>query len=378
MSGAGASVAASALIGHTPEACYPRRQSMSAASRETAMSDHLVARRTVISAGLGLGAGIVSGVAPAHAQGSAAQAAPAEIWSQEYWAHKGDVKLNLWRKRVGPPSAGLGSIPVLFLVHGSSMSARSSYDLQTPGVGEYSMMDVFARNGFDVWTMDHDGYGYSGSSGNNSDIASGVEDLKAAMPVVSAETGRSKFHFFGESSGAIRVAAFAQAAPERVDRLMLAAFTYKGEGAAEIQRRREHIAELQASPRRKRDADMIRSIFTRDGHPSIYDPAVSDALVATEMKFGNTIPAGTYIDMAINLPAVDPAKVMSPVLMTRGEWDGNSTDADLLDFFRQLPNGDRQYVIVPNTAHSQGFSKNRQLLWYAMKNFLYEPAPAAS
>jgi alpha-beta hydrolase superfamily lysophospholipase len=352
---------------------------MSVASRENAMSDHLVARRTVIkSAGLGLGAGIVSGIAPAHAQGSAAQAAPAEIWSQEYWAHKGDVKLNLWRKRVGQPSAGLGSMPVLFLVHGSSMSARSSYDLQTPGVGEYSMMDVFARNGFDVWTMDHDGYGYSGSSGNNSDIASGVEDLKAAMPVVSAETGRSKFHFFGESSGAIRVAAFAQAASERVDRLMLAAFTYKGEGAAEIQRRRDHIAELRANPRRKRDADMIRSIFTRDGHPSIYDPAVSDALVATEMKFGDTIPAGTYIDMAVNLPAVDPTKVMSPVLMTRGEWDGNSTDADLLDFFRQLPNGDRQYVIVPNTAHSQGFSKNRQLLWYAMKNFLYEPAPAAS
>jgi hypothetical protein len=53
-------------------------------------------------------------------------------------------------------------------------------------------------------------------------------------------------------------------------------------------------------------------------------------------------------------PAVDPAKVKSPVLMTRGEWDGNSTNDDLLDFFRQLPNGDRQFVI--------SFSKNRQLL----------------
>jgi len=65
-------------------------------------------------------------------------------------------------------------------------------------------------------------------------------------------------------------------------------------------------------------------------------------------------------------------------LMTRGEWDGNSTDADLLDFFRQLPNGDRQYVILPNTAHSEGFSKNRQMLSYVMKNFFNEPAPAAS
>jgi alpha-beta hydrolase superfamily lysophospholipase len=262
-------------------------------------------------------------------------------------------------------------------VHGSSLSARASYDLQVPN-SEYSFMDVFARNGFDVWTMDHDGYGYSGSSGNNSDIASGVEDLKAAMPVVTSETGRNRVHMFGESSGAIRAAAFAQAAPDRIERLMLAAFTYKGEGAAEIQRRRDQIEVLRAHPRRKRDEAMIRSIFTRDGHPSIYDQTMVDTLAATEMKFGDTIPAGTYIDMAVNMPAVDPKKVLAPVLMTRGEWDGNSTDEDLLDFFRQLPNGDRQYVILPNTAHSEGFSKNRQLLWYAMKNFLFEPAPAAS
>lgn len=128
-------------------------------------------------------------------------------------------------------------------------------------------MDVFAGSGFDVWTMDHDGYGYSGSSGGSSDIASGVEDLKAAIPVLISETRQAQFHFFGESSGGIRAGAFAQAVPEHVDRLLLAAFTYRGNGAAEIQRRRNHATELRASPRRKRDAAMIRSIFGRDGRP---------------------------------------------------------------------------------------------------------------
>jgi len=336
----------------------------------------LARRRLLASAGLGLGAGFASGLAPMGI--AAAQTAPNTIWGSEYWAHKGDVKLNLWRKRLGAPKPAEPPLPVLFLVHGSSLSARSSYDLAVPGKAEYSFMNVFAGYGFDVWTMDHDGYGYSDSSGNNSDIASGVADLKAAIPVVLKETGRAKVHMFGESSGSIRAAAFAQAVPEQVDRLVLAASTYKGEGAAEIQRRRDRIAELRANPRRKRDAAMIRSIFSRDGHPGIYDPAMVEALVATEMKFGDSIPAGTYIDMAVNLPLVDPAKVMSPVLMTRGEWDGNSTDADLLDFFRQLPNGDRQYAILPNTAHSEGFSKNGQLLWYTMKNFLAAPAPVAS
>jgi len=338
-------------------------------------SDGSMPRRAVLQ-GVGIGAGLLSGlIGPAQAQSSPAGG---DIWSKDYWANKGGVKLNLWRKRVGAPRQGEPALPVVFLVHGSSNSSRSSYDLTVPGKGEYSLMNVLSRYGYDVWTMDHDGYGHSGSSGNNSDIASGVEDLKAAMPVVAQETGQQKAHFYGTSSGGIRAAAFAQAQPDRVARLMLAAFTYKGNGAAEIERRRKKIEALRASPRRKRDAKMITSIFTRDGHPELYDPAMIEALIADEMKFGNEVPSGTYLDMAANLPIVDPKKIFSPVLMLRGEFDGNSTNADLLDFFGQLPNGDRQFVILPRTAHSAGYSKNRHLLFYALRNFLAEPPPAAA
>jgi len=330
-------------------------------------------RRTVLkSAALGVGAGLLSSL-PLAAQ----TASDGEIWSSEYWTKKGDVKLNLWRKRVGAPKPGEAALPVVFLVHGSSNSSRSSYDLRVPGKGEYSLMNALARDGYDVWTMDHDGYGYSGSSGNNSDIPSSVEDLKAAVPVVAQETGQQKLHFYGTSSGGIRAAAYAQAQPERVGRLGLCAFTYKGDGAAEIERRREKIDALRASPRRKRDAAMIRSIFTRDGLPLSYDPAVAEAIIAEEMKFGEQVPSGTYIDMAANLPIVDPKKVLSPVLMLRGEFDGNSTNDDLLDFYRQLPNGDRQFIILPQTAHSAGWSKNRHLLWYALKNFFAAPSATA-
>jgi pimeloyl-ACP methyl ester carboxylesterase len=345
------------------------------AIREVPMSefDPALPRRTVLkSAGLGVSAGLLSSL-PVATQASSG----GEIWSAEYWAKKGDVKLNLWRKRVGAPKSGEAALSVVFLVHGSSNSSRSSYDLTVPGKGEYSLMNVLARDGYDVWTMDHDGYGYSGSSGNNSDIPSGVEDLKAAVPVVAQETGQQKLHFYGTSSGGIRAAAYAQAQPERVGRLGLCAFTYKGNGAAEIERRREKIDALRASPRRKRDAAMIRSIFTRDGLPSSYDPAVAEAIIAEEMKFGEQVPSGTYIDMAANLPIVDPKKVQSPVLMLRGEFDGNSTNDDLLEFYRQLPNGDRQFIILPQTAHSAGWSKNRHLLWYALKNFFAAPSATA-
>ena len=148
------------------------------------------------------------------------------------------------------------------------------------------MMNVFAGYGFDVWTMDHDGYGRSGSSGNNSDIASGVEDLKAAIPVVVKETGRQKVHMYGTSSGAIRAGAYAQVAPERVDRLVLSAFTYKGTGSPEIARRNAVAERYRNNPRRKRDLAMIRSIFTRDGHASAYDPGGggSDRRRRTEVR----------------------------------------------------------------------------------------------
>jgi alpha-beta hydrolase superfamily lysophospholipase len=321
-----------------------------------------IARRAVIA---GAGAGVVGLVTSAHAEGKP------EVQASEYWANKGSVKLYLYRKRVAPKAGE--QQPAVFLVHGSSNSSRSSYDLNVPGKGEYSFMNVLAGYGFDVWTMDHDGYGRSGSSGNSSDIASGVEDLKAALPVVLKETGQQKVHMYGTSSGAIRAGAYAQAEPQSVDRLVLSAFTYKGTGSPEIARRNANAERLRASPRRKRDLAMIRSIFTRDGHAG-YDLAVADAIAADELKFGDTIPSGTYLDMAVNLPLVDPKKVLSPVLMVRGVHDGNSTNEDLLDFYAQLPNGDRQFVILP-AAHSLGYSNNRHLLWYAVRNFLLAPAP---
>jgi pimeloyl-ACP methyl ester carboxylesterase len=75
------------------------------------------------------------------------------------------------RRGAGP------QLSLLLLVHGSSNSARSSYDLALPGKGEYSFMNVFARYGYDVWTLDHDGYGNSGSTTPTSAAASRTSTL---------------------------------------------------------------------------------------------------------------------------------------------------------------------------------------------------------
>lgn len=117
---------------------------------------------------------------------------------------------------------------MLVLVHGSLIGARPSFDLTVPGKPEYSMMDWFASRGYDVWAMDHEGYGRSTVTAGNSDIKCGVEDLKALMPLVSRHTGRSRVLMYGMSSGALRAAAFAASAAGAVERLALDAFVWTG------------------------------------------------------------------------------------------------------------------------------------------------------
>jgi pimeloyl-ACP methyl ester carboxylesterase len=335
-----------------------------------------LARRAVIKgAGLGLIAGGLADALPTQSA-VAATAEGDEIWSSEYWARKGDIPLWMYRKRLGAPKPGEPSRPVLFFVHGSSVSSRV-FDLNVPSHGEYSVMNEFARHGFDCWTMDHENYGKSGRTSGNSDIASGIEDLKAGVEIVARETGRQKFHFLGESSGALRAGAFAMVAPERADRLVFAAFTYKGEGSPTLTKRAEQLAYYRSHNMRKRDRDMIRSIATRD-KPGTSDPAAVEALADAELQFGDQVPTGTYLDMTANLPVVRPEKVLSPVLLVRGEYDGIATVADLEEFFNLLPNGDRQFVILPGTAHSVALATNRQLFWHATRAFLTMPTPIAT
>src|SRR6201987_718347 len=286
----------------------------------------------------------------------------------DYTVHKGEVSLAIYRKQLAPV-AGESFRPVLFLVHGSSNSGLSSFDLTVPGAGEYSTMNAFAQLGFDTWTMDHENYGRSSRTSGNSDIASGVADLVAATELVIRETGQKRFHFMGESSGALRAAAFATVRPERVDRLVLNAFTYTGRNSPTLAKRAEQLDYFRTHNTRLRDRAMIRSIFTRD-LPGTSDPAVAEALADAELVFGDQVPTGTDLDMKANLPVVDPREVQAPVMIVRGEHDGIASEEDLLDFFRQLPNPERQFVVLPGAAHALVFGHNRHQLCHTVNAFL--------
>ena len=316
-------------------------------------------------------AGLADGIAtPAHAEA---------VWFREYSAEKTrnghKIALAVYRKRLGAPHPGEPARPVLFLVHGSSTSALTSFDLVVPGHREYSTMDMFAHYGFDVWTMDHEGYGKSARTDGNSDIASGVEDLRAAIPVVAHETGQSRCNFMGESSGALRAGAFAIAEPDHVGRMVLTALTYTGKGSPTLAKRAEQVEYYKTHNRRPRDRAMIESIFTRD-KPGTTDPAVPAAVAKMELVHGDTVPTGTYLDMTAHLPVIDPAKIMAPVAVMCGEYDGIATMEDLWDFFEKLPNGDKQFSVIAGAAHALSTCRRRQGFWHAARAFLTMPVGA--
>ena len=160
--------------------------------------------------------------------------------------------------------------------------------------------------------------------------------------------------------------------PRRVERLILDAFTYTGTDAPEIDRRRAAADKYRSNPRRPVSLAMYLSIFNRD-KPGTYEPVVAETLAQEELKHGDTVPSGTYLDMAVNMPMVDPRQVACPVCLIRAEHDGNASEHELLEFFKLLPNYDKQFLFLAGLTHAGMLGLNRHRIWHSMEAFLSLP-----
>jgi pimeloyl-ACP methyl ester carboxylesterase len=293
----------------------------------------------------------------------------AEHWTTKKTA-QGDVKLFMWRKRLADAPKG----PLLF-VHGSSVQSVPAFDLQIPGQPQSSVMDWFARLGYDTWTFDCEGYGRSDKSRPvNADISCGADDILAVTQYMEKHVS-GKPALYGPSSGALRVGLFAQRHPERVRRIVLDALVYTGEGSPTLADRRKRLPQYRAANRRPINRDFVRSIFTRDGNPDAYDPAVVERFADQVLALDTSMPTGTYVDMSANLPVLDPAKIRVPTAILRGQWDGIATDKDVMEFFARLPNPDKQLSVMPGIAHTSMRSKNWRMVYDLVDSCCSRSAP---
>ena len=288
----------------------------------------------------------------------------------EHWTRKGDVKLFLWRK--SPAQAPRGTI---LFVHGSSMASQPTFDLHVPGRPHSSAMEWFVEQGYDTWCMDNEGYGRSDKwRPINCDIPNGADDLAAGAEYVLRQTGAKRLLVYGISSGALKAALFAQRHPERVARLALDAFVWTGEGSPTLAERKKRLPEFAAKNRRPIDRAFVRSIFTRD-HPGTADDATIEAFADAILALDDSVPTGTYVDMCSKLPLVDPEKIPVPTIIMRGEYDGIAGFGDLLEFFRRLPNADKQFTVMAGISHASFQQKNYLMVYHILHAFFSQAEP---
>lgn len=297
----------------------------------------------------------------------------AAIKGEDHWTTKdGNVKLFLFEKCAGDPKNTTGTI---LFVHGSSMAAQPTFDLQVEGRPDSSAMDWFARRGFDCWSVDMEGYGRSTKDrDNNAPIAQGADDCFAAASYIQKLRGKRPFLVYGISSGALRAALFAERHPELVGRLALDAMVWTGEGSPTLAERKKKLPEFRARNRRPIDKAFIHSIFDRD-HPGTAEEKVIDAFADAVTALDTSVPTGTYVDMCSNLPVVDPEKIAAPTLIMRGQWDGIAGFDDLLKFFAKLPSPDKHFAVMPGISHASFQQKNYALVYHILWSFFAQPAP---
>src|SRR5438093_2703259 len=281
----------------------------------------------------------------------------------------GPIQLYVWEKYA--PSRQSSFAGTVLLIHGSSMASTPTFDLQVPGRSEtHSMMDYFAGLGYDVWCFDCEGYGRSDKSRDSKfGIADGADDAEAVAAYICQSRGVEQLLVYGVSSGALRAAMLAERRPERIKRLVLDAFVWTGQGSPTLEQRRKRVPDLMGNNRRPIDADFVRTIFTRD-HPGTADDDVIAAFAEAIVALDDSVPNGTYLDMCMNLPLVDPRKIAASVLITRGEYDGIASLDDLIEFFKLLPNPDKHFAVLAGAAHSSIHGKNFQTLFHIIDSFL--------
>src|SRR6185436_14257988 len=150
---------------------------------------------------------------------------------------------------------------VVLFVHGAGTPAEVAFDVP---VGDYSWMAFLARNGFDTFSMDTEGYGRSSRpapmndpcnlspeqqkqfvpsvikapceptlAGQLTTIASDWHDIDAVVDHIRKLRNVQKVSLVGWSLGGPRAGGYAAQHPDKVNRLVLLAPAYGRGGAAE-------------------------------------------------------------------------------------------------------------------------------------------------
>ncbi len=289
------------------------------------------------------------------------------ISSAEHWVQNDAVRLYVWEKYSGTP----GGKPVVVLAHGSATAGKESFDLRVPGKPTYSLMDVLAEKGFDVFALDVRGFGRSTRPDGHMTTMEASQDLNAVVDYILKLRGVQKVDLLGWSWGTQYGGMFVMAAPQKVRRYI--SYAQMHLNSPDIAKRRPRVDFFRKNPYITIPEPAWKPRFTSMTPADANDPSVVDTYAKVAAEVETKSPTGPQLDMVTIMPMINPRLMPVPTMVIHGQYDDVADLDGLLPFFRELPNPAKQYVIIADAGHMMHLQKGHQQFQQAVIGFLSVP-----
>lgn len=290
-----------------------------------------------------------------------------EVVGVEHWVERNGVKLYVWEKYVESPAVK----KVIVLAHGSATAGKESFDLQVTNKASYSLMDVLARAGFDVFALDTRGFGRSTHPDVHMTTKQASEDLNAVVDHVQGLRNVRKVGLLGWSWGTQYGGMFVMAYPEKVEKYV--SYAQMHLDSPDLARRRPIASTYRNAPYVSIPEASWKPRFLSMTPAEVNDPEVIDAYARAAVQAEPKTALGPQLDMTTIMPMVNPRLIPVPVLIIHGQYDDVADLDGLLPFFRQLPSPYKKYTIVPDAGHMMHLQKGHRLFQHEVVEFFKGP-----
>ena len=310
-------------------------------------------------------------------------------------AMNGQIAQVYVRERVVSRNILRGGNGVVLFVHGAGTPAEVAFDVP---FSDYSWMAYLANAGFDVFSMDMEGYGRStrptvmndpcnlaraqqtlfvpaliaapcaqSFQGSATTVASDWNDIAAVVDYVRALRHVNKINLAGWSQGGPRAGGYTAQHPDQVQRLVLLAPGYARTGPDAAPAPRADAVVFNTQSQKEFDANWDRQV----GCPEQYDRDVSKAvwseMVASD-PVGGTWGAGvrrapTVPNWGFNRNVV--SKMQTPTLMVSGVHDKQVPQERVREYYADLASPEKVFVDLGCSSHNAMWEKNHLLLFQA-------------
>jgi pimeloyl-ACP methyl ester carboxylesterase len=294
-------------------------------------------------------------------------AASQTITGAEHWVDNGNIRLYVWEKYTGSPAGK----PIVVLCHGSATAGKESFDLQVRGKVTYSLMDVLAQAGFDVFAPDVRGFGRSTHPDGHMTTMEASQDLNAVVDYILKKRGAAKVNLLGWSWGTQYGGMFVMAQSGKVERYI--SYEQMQVNSPDIAKRRPRVDIFRKNPYVTIPEAGWKPRFYSMTPAEANDPEVVDAYAKAAAKVELKSPTGPQLDMVTIMPMINARLMPVPTMIIHGQYDDVADMNGLLPFFSELPSPAKDYVVIPNAGHMMHLQKGHRVFQQHVIGFFSAP-----